>query len=331
VENNMENQIIPVGQRKIDASLVWSLVIGGKPKTTATTYNCGIKIFAEFAARFAGIVSADPVEALGSLIALDRGDANSVVTAYRNDLAVRKYSPASINNYVSAIRSFVKQAKIVGLIEYTLDVDNVRSKTYRDTSGGGYDGYKLMLAAIDTTTPKGRRDMAMLRLLHDRGLRRAEVANLDVSDFDPEREWGGSRKGGLAITQKRDTEKTWIGLPETVVKAIAAWLECRGMEPGALFKNLDLYSNRPESERRLSDHAIWVIVKKYGVKAGLKRPTSPHKLRHGGATRAAKLTNGNAVAVREFGRWKSLEVAKLYIDQDANLGAQVAEMVSRED
>ena len=56
---------------------------------------------------------------------------------------------------------------------------------YRDTRGPGRDGFRAMLEAAGAQPgPKGLRDVALLRLLHDLGLRRGEAVRLDIDDVD---------------------------------------------------------------------------------------------------------------------------------------------------
>ena len=56
---------------------------------------------------------------------------------------------------------------------------------YRDTGGPGRDGFRAMLDAAGAQPgPKGLRDVALLRLLHDLGLRRSEAVRLDIEDVD---------------------------------------------------------------------------------------------------------------------------------------------------
>src|SRR5215210_8819466 len=56
---------------------------------------------------------------------------------------------------------------------------------YRDTGGPGRAGFRAMLDAAGAQPgPKGLRDVALLHLLHDLGLRRSEAVRLDIEDVD---------------------------------------------------------------------------------------------------------------------------------------------------
>src|SRR5660398_234414 len=116
-----------------------------------------------------------PERATEALLRAGGGEANLVALRYRAALLERGLAPATVNRKLSALRSFVKIGRTIGLVAFALDVDNVRSEPYRDTRGPGADGYRAMLDALSVRQDsKGARDRAMLHLLFDLGLRRAE-------------------------------------------------------------------------------------------------------------------------------------------------------------
>src|SRR5207247_8623312 len=120
------------------------------------------------------------------------------------------------------------------------------------------DGVRVMLA-----TAGNDRDRAMLRLLHDLGLRRSEVVGLDLADVDIE--------GGFVwILGKGRTQKEHLTLPEPTKAALGTWIEKRGAEPGPLFLNFD----RARKGHRLTAAGLSHVVGKLGQQAGLEVP--PH-------------------------------------------------------
>ena len=113
----------------------------------------------------------------------------------------------------------MKLVRTLGLVPWTLEVGNVKAQPYRDTKGPGRDGFVLMLDALDKRKGhKAIRDRAILRMLFDLALRRAEVAALDVEDVDIE---GGT----VAVMGKGRTEKIRLTLPpETQDAIIREWI-----------------------------------------------------------------------------------------------------------
>ena len=115
---------------------------------------------------------------------------------YHESMAVRlalteRYAPATVNKILSALRGVLKQTWRLGLIDAdayhrAADVENLRASNL--SSGRALETEeitKLFATCAEEPTPKGTRDAALLAVLYGCGLRRGEVARLDVEDFDP--------------------------------------------------------------------------------------------------------------------------------------------------
>ena len=103
----------------------------------------------------------------------------------------------------------------------------------RHSRAPGRDGLRALLDAAGAQPgAKGLRDVALLHLLHDLGLRRSEAVRLDTDAVD----LPGNR---ILIPGKGRAPKQPVSLPEPTRAALAAWLEARGPEPGPLFVNFD--------------------------------------------------------------------------------------------
>lgn len=136
----------------------------------------------------------------------------------------------------------------------------------------------------------GARDKALLLLGFAGAFRRSELVGLNVEDLE-------FTRSGLAVTIRRSkTDQTGegqrIGIPYTTheetcpVRAVRAWLEASGIKEGPLFRSINRHGHM--SEKRLSDRAVALVVKRTAAAAGLD-PTryAGHSLRAGFATAAA--------------------------------------------
>src|SRR5215208_6804073 len=158
----------------------------------------------------------------------------------------------------------------------------------------------MLEAARAQPGAKGLRDVALLRLLHDLGLRCGEAVRLDVKDVDLPRNW-------IFIPGRgRSQKKEQVSLPEPTRAALAAWLEARGSEPGPLFVNFD----RAGKGHRLTGAAVYHIVGWLGAKAGFM--VRPQGLRHLAITTALDRTNGDVCAVAKFSRHKDRRTLSRY-------------------
>ena len=200
--------------------------LSGKSERTLEAYRRDLEDFTAF-------IGAETGEAAARvLLANGHGEANALVLSYKSHLLDIGLSPATVNRRLAALRSLVSMARTLGLIPWTLEVANVKSKAYRDTRGPGTNGVHLILDQVQGSGLKALRDRAMIRLLYDLGLRRGEVVSLDLEDLDIER-------CTVSVIGKGRTEKELLTLPEPTCAALAAWTEARGLEPGPLFTNVD--------------------------------------------------------------------------------------------
>lgn len=255
------------------------------------------------------------------LLSQGHGQANLLLLKYRSHLVERGLQSATINRRMAAVRSLVKLAKTLGIVGWSLDIQNVKVEAYRDTKGPGKVGFAAMLQTLaEKQTKKSIRDIAILRLLYDLALRTGEVVSLDFEDVELARKL-------IHVMGKGKTSKQQLTLPEPTIAALQAWLEIRGTETGPLFQNFD----RARKGQRLTGVSIYRIVRGLGELNGLK--TRPHGVRHTAITEACKMAAENGIGLEEvldFSRHsrKSIAVLLVYRDRERNLQGQLASMIA---
>src|SRR6185437_5031450 len=127
-------------------------------------------------------------------------------------------------------------------------------EAFRDTAGPGKKGWHKILdrAKLDVleaavkgpiTSARAARNLAILLLLHDRAVRRSELAALDLADFD-------SSRPAVAVVGKGRSSKEWLTISTRSSAAVVAWVQVRGDTPGTLF--LRLHNGREGLPARLS-------------------------------------------------------------------------------
>ena len=315
-------EILPIPAAAPAAGLVlgstatlYAVVLAGRNARTVRAYRGDYQDFA----RFLGKGSSEA--ALDWLVALPQGPAHEVAIAYRAHLLARALSAATIARRLAALRSAVRLARQLGRVTWALEVEAPRSAAYRDTAGPGREGFRSMLdrAKADATTPRGRRDLALIRLLHDLALRRAEAVALDLSDVDLIR-------GVVMIVGKGKTEAVPMTLPGPTRAALADWIAAREGGPGPLFTTLGPASRGA----RLTGRGVHKLVGALGRKAKLSRPVRPHGLRHQGITRALDVSGGDVRAVRRFSRHAKLDTLTVYDDNRNDLAGRIADAVAED-
>jgi integrase/recombinase XerD len=188
--------------------------------------------------------------------------------AVRTALAER-YAPATANRMLAALRGVLQEAWRLGLMSRddqarAADLAKVRGERVVRGRALSTQEIQALLDACDSS-PAGLRDRALLWILYGCGLRRAELAAIDVKDLE--------RDGGLRVHGKGNKERR-VYLRAEAVQAIEAWLECRGRAPGALFWALD----RGHHGARLTDDGVFAVLARLARTAKVESFT-PNDLR----------------------------------------------------
>jgi integrase len=195
-------------------------------------------------------------------------------TAAVRSVLMEKYSPAMANKMISALRRTLKEAWRLELMtteEYlrAADIQGVRGKSL--LKGRAIDGEEIATMwddCLQDNSNLGARDGALLGIVTV-GLRRSEVANLDLSDFKP-------RTRSLTIREAKGGKERIVYLPEAAVTIIQDWLLVRGNEPGPLFYPLN--KGHKIVPRRMSEQGILRALQRRGERAGVDGFT-PHDFR----------------------------------------------------
>jgi integrase/recombinase XerC len=285
----------------------------GRNENTLRAYRKDLEDFARFT-RTPGVE-----EATEKLLKLPPGRANELALAYRTDLVERKLQPSTVNRRLASLRAFVKLARMLGMVTWSIEVENLSSDPYRDTRGPGTSIIRQMLVKLaEREDAKGIRDYAIVRLLHDLALRRGEVVSLDVEHVALQR----NGVDALSILGKGKKARQWVTMTTPLRAALVAWLDVRGDEPGPLFTALDTQF----FGHRLTGSAVYAIIRGLGLDLGVK--TRPHGLRHTAITSALDKTGGNTREVQKFSRHADQRTLGLYDDARRDMAGEIAEMVS---
>ncbi len=133
---------------------------------------------------------------------------------------------------------------------------------------------EALIAAPDLSTPRGRRDRAIIEVLYATGLRVSELCGLEPGDLDLER-------GLLRARGKGDKERL-VPMGSKAKDALQVWLAEDRLALLGSQKNAFVFPGRQGNH--LSRQRVWVLISGYAKAAGIRRAISPHKLRHSFAT-----------------------------------------------
>jgi integrase/recombinase XerC len=274
-------------------------------------------------AGFAAWLGAPSAEAAVEVfLSSGQASANRIALAWRSSLVERGLASATIARRLAALRSMVKVARMIGRVNWSLDVEGPRVEPRRDMRGPDLVDVRLTWRTVARGDgPRQCRDRAIVAMLFDLGLRRGELCALELADVEA----GPAGPVAVWILGKGRGEKERITLPEATAAALAAWLAVRGDRPGPVVHRLDGVETDPAT--RLSGESVRRIIGRLGRAAGLSRPLRPHGLRHSAATTA--LDAGRDVReVRRFTRHRSLEMVLRYDDLRRDIAGEIARGLS---
>lgn len=208
------------------------------------------------------------------------------LTALRARMLEDGLKPATVNVTLASLRGVINTAFALGLIDgdtaqRALKVKGV--KDIRPPAGREVTLTELqaVVAACDTSTDAGARDLAVLALGYGGGLRRHEIAGVRRENFDRgKRQLTVKGKGGVVRL---------VPLSEGLCLLLDPWLKVRGDAEGPLLESFNRDKQRL-NKRGLSPDGVGWVVQAIQARAGLAERFTPHDLRRTFATVA--LDNG---------------------------------------
>lgn len=268
-------------------------------------------------AAFLGLANAG--EAIMALCSCEKRVALERLEAFRQKRIDDGLSPAAINRPISTINSALRHLAKADFGPGPLDVDGVRQERVKDARGPEAGELARVISRLASDNdPRSVRDLAIIRLAAQRGLRRSEIAAIDVSDFD-------AMRSEIRIIRKGKTQKAAIRIPQQTRDAIDKWLAIRATlaQDGQAAMFVTICPRPDQSGQRLSAGAIFRLVKKIGCGSGAWRP---HGLRHAAITTALRRTN-NLEAARVLAGHAKVSTTQMYLDDKAGMeGLAIAAM-----
>jgi integrase/recombinase XerD len=249
-----------VVHRSLDSFLDYLSVEKGLSRNTLESYGRDLARFFDFLSQ-----SGKPLESISRLDILD----------YMKKIRLEGLSARSCGRALSAIRVYFRFCLLEKLVQQD-PTENIESpkKGVRLPKYLSPDDVDRLLQAPDVATPRGLRDAAMLELLYATGLRVSELTGLQLRNLNLE--------AGFLVCSGKGSKERMVPVGEKAMRLVKEYLAgarkqfLKGKNAPHL---LVTHRGRP-----MTRQGFWKIVKKYAGKAGIKKPVTPHVLRHSFAT-----------------------------------------------
>ena len=186
-------------------------------------------------------------------------------------------APASVARAIVSVKMFFKYLQLEGVLlenkAELLGSQKLWQRIPEVISPKGIDAFLNAPRKIETYY---WRDRALLEMLYATGCRASEISNLRLRDLH--------LKDRYAKCQGKGNKQRLAPLGDAAIEAVQQYLQrqrprlasVRPMETDWVFLS--------RGGRRLRREAIWELVKKYALIAGISPKVSPHTLRHSFAT-----------------------------------------------
>ena len=209
------------------------------------------------------------------ILAVQWGELRFQHTAAVRSRLAAAYSIATTNRILCALRRTLKAAwKLEQMTaderNKACDLDPVNGETLpagRALTAGEISA--LMSVCERDLSPAGARDAAMIACMYPGGLRRDEVINLDLSDYNPD-------NGELTVRHGKNNKARIAHMTNGAIYALDDWFAVRGSEPGPMLYPINKAGIH--TQRRMTNQAVYNALIKRGNQAGVK-DLSPHDLR----------------------------------------------------
>lgn len=197
----------------------------------------------------------------------------------------RRNSPDTCNNRLASLRRFLEYLaeKDISMAYLYQDAKRIKRQKCikKKVSGLTRDAVTAMLAAPDTTTRIGRRDLVFLTLLYATAARLNEVRSIKISDIHLE-----TAKPYINLHGKGRKIRTAYLLPRAVVLVKAYIKEIYGH---SLDNDFLLFPSRVNGHEKMTEAALDKRIKIYAVRANFKCADVPlkthaHLFRHAKAS-----------------------------------------------
>lgn len=207
-------------------------------------------------------------------------------------------SDATVRRSVNALRAFYKFTHGAKSPARTIPIPTVKKRRQRSLSfKQAFD----IMTALDTSTAKGKRDLALICLGLSSGLRESELCRLRISEVDLEH-------GCLTTRIKGGNDGDGVFGHDTAA-ALASWLAVRSAAAGVDTVFVSIGGTKHGAS--LTPSGMRCIFRKIGRLAGLEQGFSPHDLRRSFATLSSKLGAPSRI-VQVAGRWSDLAMVERY-------------------
>ncbi|MEM7478766.1 MAG: tyrosine recombinase, partial [Planctomycetota bacterium] len=226
-------------------------------------------------------------------------------------LQTQQLAASSVSRTIVATRMFFKYLQLEGALEDNpselLSTQKTWERIPKAISQHAIDQFLDAPRKYDTYW---QRDRAVLELLYATGCRVSEVSNLLLANVHLDE--------GYCLVEGKGSKQRMVPVGERAATAIRLYLqEERETLIGERDRGQIPWLVLSRTAKRLRREAIWELVKRYALRAGIDPAVSPHTLRHSFATHM--LAGGADLRqIQELLGHASIQTTQIYTQVDSS-------------
>jgi integrase/recombinase XerD len=216
-------------------------------------------------------------------------------------LDVKKCQEVTVNTRLRAVRTFYNFLEREGLIQNNpLHEIKLIKHNKRVIETFSKEQVRILFDQPDLSTFTGIRDLTLMMLLLETGVRAKECVAIDVQDIN----WSDHN---IRIKEPKGSKERVVPIQKKMQKQLRKYLSVRGnVEENALFVSID--------NERLSKRQLQNLISKYGKRAGITNVRcSPHTFRHTMAKLSVQ-SGADVFTLQAILGHSSLEMVRVYVN-----------------
>ena len=192
-------------------------------------------------------------------------------------LGEQSLAPTSISRHLVSLKLFLRYLQLEGIIrDNAADLLGSRKLWEKIPEVLSPEAVEQFLAAPRITDTYCWRDRALVHLLYATGCRASELSHLRVRDV--------RLSERMCVCHGKGDKQRIVPLGDAAISAVQNYLNRQRGKLAAAADQPPEWLLLSRTGKRLRREAIWLLVKKYALRAGAPPTVSPHTLRHSFAT-----------------------------------------------
>ena len=220
-------------------------------------------------------------------------------TAFANSLHGR-YASSCIELALSAVHNYLFYFAEQGRLRFPLSLARVPRGVTNSHEAITEEEYRTLVRTIRAMYPTPKRDLAIIMLLHDTGLRIGELLSLELGDIEEDR-------SAVVRTEKsaRFRRVFWnVDTDAVLQQFLVERVNTAQCDSDVLF-----VSDRSRTGNAITSRTVERTLKRMLVRSNIQRDLCPHSFRHSFIHRLAKLGVPDAIIAQLVGHSTPTTVA----------------------